>query len=212
MSEQRMALGLIGRKLGMTQIYGDDGSYIPVTVVKAGPCFVTQVKSLEKDGYRAVQIGFEEAKAGRLNRPRLGHLGELPPLTVLREFRLPAEGSFSLGDRLTVEQFEAGEMLAVTGTSKGKGFAGVMKRHGFRGGKRTHGQSDRPRHAGSIGAGTSPSRVFRGTRMAGRMGGERVTVKNIKVVGADPDRNLLLLEGAVPGPNGGVLLLGRVKR
>ena len=107
-----MALGLIGRKLGMTQIYGDDGSYIPVTVVKAGPCFVTQVKSLEKDGYRAVQIGFEEAKAGRLNRPRLGHLGELPPLTVLREFRLSAEGSFTLGDRLTVEQFEAGEMLA----------------------------------------------------------------------------------------------------
>lgn len=200
-----MAVGIIGRKLGMTQVFDYEGRAIGVTVIEAGPCHVTQVRSVERDGYQAVQLGFGPGKDRRLTRAQRGHLGSLPPYRVLREFRVSDVPGLNLGDEVRVDAFTPGDCVDVTGTSKGKGFAGVVKRHGFRGGPRTHGQSDRLRAPGSIGAGTSPSRVFKGTRMAGRMGGERVTVKNLRLVQVDPERNLLVVDGAVPGPPNGIV-------
>lgn len=202
-----MIVGLIGEKLGMTHIFDVNGHYTPVTVVKAGPCFVTQIKSPETDGYSAVQIGYREVKAEKLSDPEAGHLKNSLPLRLLREFRVDGQTGLSVGDRLGIEQFREGQELAITATSKGKGFAGVMKRHGFKGGPRTHGQSDRNRAPGSIGAGTTPGRVYKGMRMAGRMGNERVTVRGVKVVRLDPERGLVLLKGAVPGRKGGIVLL-----
>jgi large subunit ribosomal protein L3 len=269
-----MLSGILGRKVGMTQIFGPDGTAVPVTVIEAGPCVVTQVKTGGKDGYEAVQLGFGEAK--RATRPILGHLGHSLPLTprqrrkqqqeqakarqrarqqresteesetgseteadeaeaagettaaanqprasrrrrgagkslgpfrVLREVKV-LDGEFpAVGEVINVGMFRQGEEVDIIGTSKGKGFAGVMKRHGFRGGPRTHGQSDRARAPGSIGPGTTPGRVFKGTRMAGRMGGERVTIKALLVAQADPERNLLLVRGSVPGANGGLLMI-----
>ena len=267
--------------MGMTQIFGPSGAVIPVTIIEAGPCTVTQVKTEANDGYEAVQLGFETIKLKHTTRPMLGHLGHelkptdrqrreqqrdqqkarqkarqqrraaetaetagateteadeaeqtasaeagattsatakggarrrgsarkaLGPFAVLREVRvvgaLPA-----VGDEVTVDMFAEGEEVDIIGTSKGKGFAGVMKRHGFRGGPRTHGQSDRARRPGSIGPGTTPGRVYKGTRMAGRMGNERVTVKALLIVQADAERNLLVVKGSVPGPNGGIVLI-----
>ena len=202
-----MSLGLIGRKVGMTHVYDGDGRYIPVTAVRAGPCYVTQIKSMEADGYSAVQIGFEDAAADKLNRPEAGHLAGSQPLKVLREFRSKETVDLSVGDRLTVELFTVGAEIAVTGTSKGKGFAGTVKRHGFRGGPRTHGQSDRVRAPGSIGAGTSPGKVFKGQKMAGQMGNARVTTRGLKVIRLDTERDVLLIKGAVPGKNGGLVIL-----
>ncbi len=202
-----MSLGLIGRKLGMTHVYDGDGRYTPVTVIRAGPCFVTQIKSVESDGYSAVQVGFEEAGDGKLNQPEAGHLAGSRPLRVLREFRSSEIADVEVGDRLSVEQFEAGDKIAVTGTSKGKGFAGTVKRYGFRGGPRTHGQSDRLRAPGSIGAGTFPGKVFKGQKMAGHMGSSRVTTSGLQVVRLDTERDLLLIKGAVPGRNGGLVVL-----
>ncbi len=202
-----MGFGLIGRKLGMTQIYDSDGRFTPVTVVRAGPCFVTQIKSVDSDGYSAVQVGFEDAGSRGLNQPEAGHLAASQPLKVLREFRVEEASGINVGDRLSVEQFETGDKVAVTGISKGKGFAGTVKRHGFRGGPRTHGQSDRLRAPGSIGAGTTPGKVFKGQKMAGQMGNARVTVNGLRVVRADAERDLLLIKGAVPGKNGGLVIL-----
>jgi large subunit ribosomal protein L3 len=189
----------------MTQVFNERGEAVPVTVIEAGPCYVTQVKSMETDGYDAVQLGFGLAR--RVNRPERGHLKTLPPLQHLREWRTRQAGEFQVGQKLDVSIFGPGERVHVVGTSKGKGFQGVMKRHGFAGGPRTHGQSDRPRAPGSIGAGTTPGRVVKGLRMAGHMGNERVTIKNLEVVRTDPERNLLLLRGAVPGWREGLLMI-----
>src|SRR5919108_2868529 len=200
---------IIGRKLGMTQIFGDDGSRVPLTVIEAGPCPVTQVKSAERDGYDAVQLGFGAAKPKALNRPLLGHLKKAgaPPVRHLHEFS-PAElgGELSTGDVVTVDSFEAGQVVRVTGTSKGKGYAGTIRRHNFKRGPKSHG-SHNIRQPGSIGAAAYPARVFKGLRMSGHMGAETVTQRGIQVVDRDPERNLLLLRGAVPGAVGGIVIV-----
>ncbi len=205
-----MLQGIIGRKLGMTQIYRDSGEAEAVTAVEAGPCIVIQVKTAAKEGYNAVQLGFGEAK--RLKSPQRGHLKELGQFRYLREFRVDDAEAVEVGDRVDVSLFKEGDLVDVTGVSKSKGFAGVVKRHHFAGGPKTHGQSDRHRHPGSIGATTSPGRVFKGMRMAGRMGGERVTARHLEVFEADPERNLLLLKGAVPGDKNGLLLIRKSSR
>lgn len=207
-----MIEGLLGRKVGMTQVFTEDGRVVPVTVVEAGPCYVTQIRTVEKDGYQAVQIGFGAAK--KLTSPERGHLkkASLPDLRFLRELRVSDLSEVEIGQKLDASVFRAGQMVDVVGTSKGKGFAGVVKRHHFRGGPRTHGQSDRERAPGSSGSTTTPGRVLKGTRRAGQMGNERVTVQNLQVVEADPERNLLLLKGAVPGAPNGLLLIQRAKK
>ena len=259
-----MLSGLLGRKVGMTQVFGPNGTVIPVTVIEAGPCVVTQIKTVAQDGYEAVQIGFEQATLKNIPRPELGHLGhklpllkaqrkrlqeyqqkhgkkssdeeteeekpekqvakllrvqenrqrrsgpELGPFKVLREVGLQAGVStdgLELGKTFDASLFSVGESVDIVGTSKGKGFQGGVKRHGFGGGPKTHGQSDRTRAPGSIGSGTTPGRVLKGTRMAGHMGNERVTLKKLQVVQADPERNLLLVKGSVPGANGGLLVI-----
>jgi large subunit ribosomal protein L3 len=194
----------------MTQVFEAGGIATGVTVIEAGPCIVTQVKSVENDGYRGVQLGWEEVKEDRLTQPERGHLRKkkLPLVRHLREVDVDESGDNpKLGDRLDVSLFAAGEVIDVIGTSKGKGFAGVMKRHNFRGGKRTHGQSDRQRHPGSIGPGSTPGRVFKGTRMAGRMGNARVTVQNLRIVSIDAERNLIMVKGAVPGPTNSMVIV-----
>lgn len=259
-----MLSGLLGRKVGMTQVFGPNGTVIPVTVIEAGPCVVTQIKTVAQDGYEAVQIGFEQAYMKSATRPELGHLGhklpllkaqrkrlqeyqqkhgkkssegeesaekpdqqvakllkvqenrqrrpgpEVGPFKVLREVGL--QGGIStegleLGKTFDASLFKEGESIDIIGTSKGKGFAGGVKRHGFAGGPKTHGQSDRHRAPGSIGSGTTPGRVLKGTRMAGHMGHERVTLKKLQVIQADPERNLILVKGSVPGANGGLLMI-----
>src|SRR5579883_612755 len=276
-----MLSGLLGRKVGMTQVFGENGAVIPVTVIEAGPCVVTQIKTVAHDGYEAVQIGFEQKRLKSATRPELGHLGhslpllkaqrkrlqayqqehgskktdedaaeeseaptapannekkdkqiqkllkvqknrqrrpgpELGPFKVLREVRLQDGTSpekLELGARFDAGLFKVGEEVDIVGTSKGKGFQGGVKRHGFGGGPKTHGQSDRTRAPGSIGSGTTPGRVLKGTRMAGRMGNDRVTIKSLQVIQADPERNLLLVKGSVPGANGGLLMIKKhVKR
>ena len=270
-----MLSGLLGRKVGMTQVFGENGTAIPVTVIEAGPCIITQIKTTARDGYEAVQIGFEQARLKSVTRPELGHLGhslpllkaqrkrlqtyqqqqrgkkvtgeeaegkeqtetasaegekdkqiekllkvqqnrqrrpgpELGPFRVLREVALQegaALENLELGSKIDASLFVAGESVDIVGTSKGKGFQGGVKRHGFRGGPKTHGQSDRTRAPGSIGSGTTPGRVLKGTRMAGRMGNERVTAKKLEVIQADPERNLLVVKGSVPGANGGLLMI-----
>jgi large subunit ribosomal protein L3 len=264
-----MLSGLLGRKVGMTQVFGPNGTVIPVTVIEAGPCFVTQIKTTAHDGYEAVQIGFEQTRLKGATRPELGHLGhslpllkgqrkrlqtyqqeqrgkkaaeetdaeeaavatkdkqiqkllkvsqnrqrrpgpELGPFKVLREVDLQAGTGLEdieLGSKVDASLFMAGEAVDIVGTSKGKGFQGGVKRHGFRGGPKTHGQSDRTRAPGSIGSGTTPGRVLKGTRMAGHMGNARVTMKKLQVIQADPERNLLLVKGSVPGAVGGLLMI-----
>src|SRR4030042_1520690 len=199
-----MIEGLICRKVGMTQLFQDDGEVV-VTAIEAGPCFVIQVKTEAKDGYNAVQLGFGEAKL--LNSPEKGHLKEIGQFKHLREFSVDDVNSVQAGQKIDVDMFKPGDLLDVTGISKGKGFAGVVKRHHFAGGPKTHGQSDRHRAPGSIGATTSPGRVWKGLRMAGHMGGERVTVRGLKVIKADPERNLLLVKGAIPGNKNGLLMI-----
>jgi len=203
-----MIQGLIGRKLGMTQIFDDTGVVHPVTVVECGPNVVTQIKTNEKDGYEAIQLGFGLDK--RLNKPEQGHRRASGFMSrTLRE--LPAENvsEFEIGKVLKADTFENGEIVDVTGTSKGRGFQGGVKRHGFHGGPKTHGQSDRHRAPGSIGSSATPGRVFKGLRMAGHMGDERVTVQNLKVLRVDPERNLLLIQGSVPGAINGIVLVRR---
>lgn len=206
--------GLLGKKLGMTQIFDDQGEVVPVTVIEAGPCYVTQKKTLERDGYAAVQLGFEQVDRKRTNKPQFGHVSknDLPPLRHLREFRVSDHSDLSEGQKLDVGLFETGDRVDVMGTSKGKGFAGVMKRHGFGGGPKTHGQSDRWRAPGAISSGSTPGRVHKGLRMAGRLGGDRVTVQNLEVVLVDPERNLLAVKGAVPGARGGLLIIREARK
>jgi len=273
-----MLNALLGRKVGMTQVFGPNGTVIPVTVIEAGPCIVTQIKTVANDGYEAVQIGFEQTTLKNVTRPALGHLGhslpllraqrrrlqayqqeqraksktqsataegseqaettsedapekkdkqiekllrvqekrqrrpgpELGPFKVLREVELQsgvASEKIELGKQFDASLFTAGESVDIVGTSKGKGFQGGVKRHGFAGGPKTHGQSDRTRAPGSIGSGTTPGRVLKGTRMAGHMGNARVTAKKLQVIQSDPERNLLLVKGSVPGANGGLLMI-----
>jgi large subunit ribosomal protein L3 len=262
-----MLSALLGRKVGMTQVFGPNGIVIPVTVIEAGPCVVTQIKTVARDGYEAVQIGFEQTTTKNVTRPQLGHLGhrlpllkaqrkrlqtyqqeqrktkpegeegtaeakrpdkqiqkllkvqenrqrrpgpELGPFKVLREVSLQEGAStekLELGTQFDAGIFKDGESVDIVGTSKGKGFQGGVKRHGFGGGPKTHGQSDRTRAPGSIGSGTTPGRVLKGTRMAGQMGNARVTAKKLQVIQADPERNLLVVKGSVPGANGGLLMI-----
>jgi large subunit ribosomal protein L3 len=203
-----MLKGLIGRKIGMTQIFDETGAAVPVTLIEAGPCYVTQVRLPETEGYAAVQLGFGETRTKHLTSGELGHLkkNELPPLRFLREFRVK-EAGLQAGDKVTVDVFGVGEHVDVIGTSKGKGFAGVVKRYHFAGGPKSHGGSDRLRAPGSSGSTTTPGRVYKGTRRAGHMGHERVTSQSLKVVLVDVERNLLGVRGAVPGPRGGLVMI-----
>lgn len=203
-----MIEGLLGRKIGMTQVFSSSGEAVPVTVIEVGPCVVTQVRNQDRDGYEAVQIGFGEVKAKSLTKPEQGHLAKAGRLVrYLREFQADNIEEHEVGQVLTVELFQPGQIIDVTGTSKGRGFQGVVKRHGFSGGPKTHGQSDRWRAPGSIGAGTDPGRVWKGTRMAGRMGNRRVTVQNLQVVEVLADRHILLVKGSVPGAKNGLLMV-----
>ncbi len=209
--------GIIGKKVGMTQIFDDSGNVIPVTVLEAGPCYVTQVRTAERDGYTAVQLGFGQTKPQRLTRGQLGHLqrNNLPALRYLREFRIRnGDVDVEEGQEINADIFEVGDRVDVIGKSKGRGFAGTVKRHHFRGGPKTHGQSDRLRAPGSAGAGSTPGRVPKGRRMAGHMGSERVTIQNLEVVVVDPDKHLIAVRGSVPGASGGIVILkpARVRR
>jgi len=206
--------GILGRKVGMTQIFDERGEVIPVTVIEAGPCFVTQIKTEERDGYTAIQLGFEETKPQRLTKGQLEHLRKkhLPPLRYLREIRLSNIEDYEEGQKITVGIFEEGELVDVTGTSKGRGFAGGIKRHGFKRQPKTHGQSDRERAPGAASSGTRVGHVRKGKRMAGHMGNVRVTVQNLRVVKVDPERNLLVVKGAVPGPKKGLLLIKEARK
>jgi len=201
-----MTIGLIGRKVGMTQIFQADGTMIPVSVVIVEPNTVTRLRTPARDGYSAVQLGVEES--GKLNKPEMGQLKNLPKVSVIREFRLDADGTdaYTVGQKLDVTLFAAGDIVNVTGVSKGKGFSGHIKRHHFKRGPKTHG-SDHHRAPGSIGPGTTPGRVYKGMRMAGHMGDARATVKQLRVVRTDAERNLLLVKGAVPGSPNGLLLV-----
>jgi len=205
---------ILGKKAGMTQVFNENGEAIPVTVIEAGPCYVTQVKTLEKDGYDAVQLGFEEVKPQRLSGGERGHLkrSKLPALRNLREFLLRPDEEIEEGQRILVDVFEVGDQVDVVGFSKGRGFAGAVKRYGFRGGPKTHGQSDRHRAPGSIGATADPGRVWKGKRMPGRMGGARVTAQNLRVEVVDPERNLLAVRGSVPGAKGGLLMIKQARK
>jgi len=200
--------GLLGKKLGMTSVFDEAGHVVPCTVIEAGPCYVAQVKTRDRDGYDAVQLGYGEKAERLVRKPLRGHYAKagLKPIRILREFISNGGAEFQPGQEIKVDKvFVKGDVVSVIGTSKGRGFQGVVKRHHFGGGSRTHGQSDRERAPGSIGSSSYPSRVFKGMRMAGRMGGERITVKNLMVVGVIPDSNLLLLKGSVPGAINGYL-------
>src|SRR5512141_736041 len=207
-----MLKGLIGKKIGMTQIFDDKGVAHPVTIIEAGPCYVTQVRLPERDGYAAVQLGFGEIHPKKLASGELGHLkaNGLSPVKFLREFR--TKETPNVGDKLTVEIFNVGENVDVMGTSKGKGFAGTVKRHHFKGGKKTHGQSDRHRAPGSNGSGTTPGRVFKNSRGAGHMGSERVTVQALKIVLVETERNLIGIHGAVAAGKGGLVVIKEARK
>ncbi len=201
-----MSVGILGTKLGMTQVFDEEGKAIPVTVVQAGSCTVTQIKTKHTDGYTAVQIGYKEVRPKTLNKPELGHLAKssAPPLRHLREYRLSDTSEFELGQAVSADIFTVGQIVDVSGTSIGRGFAGYQKRHNFKRGPMAHGSKNH-RAPGSTGAGTTPGRTFPGKRMAGRLGGDRVTIRKLQVVRVDPDRNLLLIKGAVPGKPGALL-------
>jgi large subunit ribosomal protein L3 len=206
---------ILGRKVGMMQLFDETGEVIPVTVIEVGPCYVTQIKTEERDGYRAIQLGFEETKPKRLTKGQQGHLqrGGLPMLRHLREVLVKDEtSSYQLGQEIVVDVFKVGERVDVVGQSKGRGFAGTIKRHGFHRQPKTHGQSDRERAPGSVGATTGIGRVFKGKRMSGRMGTARVTSENLLVAVVDPERNLLAVRGSVPGPKGGLVLVKEARK
>lgn len=210
-----MVNGIIGKKIGMTQIYQEDGTAVPVTVIKAGPCVVVQRKTASKDGYDAVQLGLvEEKPPKKVNKPMRGHFAKagVPPTRILREFRLEDEAEAPhVGDHVLVDQFAPGDLVHVVGTTKGRGFAGFIKRHRFAGGEATHGSMFH-RRPGSIGASSFPSRVWPGQRMAGHMGTARQTIKNLRVMHVDPEKHLLVVKGSVPGPNGGYVLIKKARR
>lgn len=204
-----MQKGLIGKKIGMTQIFDDNGNVIPVTVVEAGPCTVVQKKTVENDGYEAVQVGFGEVKISCVNKPQAGHFkkADVAPKKVLKEFRLADTSALNVGDILKADVFAVGDRVDVVGTSKGKGTAGAIKRWNFSRLKETHGSGPVARHAGSLGACSDPSRVFKGKKLAGHLGAERVTVQNLDIVKVDAENNLIAVKGAIPGPKGGIVVL-----
>lgn len=219
--------GLLGIKVGMTQLFDKTGAAVPVTIIQAGPCFVTQVKNQDGDGYNAIQVGFGETSEKRLSGGQKGHLallrrnkkhpnrnssGNIPAVRYLREFRVENSGEYSVGQQLTVAQFAAGDMVDVTGKSKGRGYTGVIKRWGFSGGPKTHGQSDRWRAPGSVSAASGTGHVFKGKKMAGRSGNARKTIQNLQVMRIDSERNLIAIKGAIPGAKGGLVIIrGAVK-
>jgi large subunit ribosomal protein L3 len=202
--------GIIGKKIGMTQVFRDNGKMEAVTLIEAGPCTITQIKTADKEGYNAVQLGFGQAK--KLTKAEQGHIKELGKFKHLREFKIADPKSVKVGDKVDVSVFQAGDVVSVAGISKGKGFAGVVKRYHFKGGPKTHGQSDRTRAPGAIGATTTPGRVLKGLRMAGHMGVERVTVRRLEVFKTDPSKNMLLVRGAVPGNRDGLLLISKTTK
>lgn len=204
-----MKKGLIGKKIGMTQIFDEAGNVIPVTVVEAGPCTVTQIKTVENDGYQAVQVGFGDVKVSRVNKPMKGHFdkADVAPKKTLKEFRLDSIDGIEVGNILKVDTFEVGEIVDVKGTSKGHGTAGAIKRWNFSRLRMTHGTGPNHRHAGSLGACSSPSRVFKGKKMAGHYGHETVTVQNLKIAKVDAENNLIAIKGAIPGPKGGIVVI-----
>tara|TARA_Y100001970_G_scaffold208746_1_gene254437 strand:+ start:15661 stop:16554 length:894 start_codon:yes stop_codon:yes gene_type:complete len=203
---------ILGTKLGMTQIFSDNGTVYPATVIQAGPCNITQIKTIEKDGYSALQIGYLDSKESKQNKPSMGHFKRCnsKPKKHLKEFRYNNFEGIELGDEINLSQFSIGDLLQVTGYSKGRGFAGHMKRHNFSGGRASHGKNSVMRKAGSVGAGTSPGRVWKGTRMAGRMGNDKVTVKNLEIIKMDSENNLLFVNGSIPGPNNNILYISKV--
>ena len=202
-----MKKAILGKKLGMTQIFDANGLVIPVTVVEAGPCFVTQVKTMENDGYSAVQVGFEDIKENLVNKPLMGQFkkAEVSAKRYVKEFKLDNAEEYKKGDKITCDIFTEGELVDVTGTSKGHGYTGAMKRWTFGGMRATHGPGPIPRHLGSIGSNTFPGKVFKGKKMAGNWGHETVTVQNLKIVKVDTDRNVILVKGAIPGPKGSLV-------
>lgn len=204
-----MKKGLIGKKIGMTQIFDEAGNVIPVTVVEAGPCTVTQIKTVENDGYQAVQVGFGDVKVSRVNKPMKGHFdkADVAPKKTLKEFRLESIDGIEVGNILKADTFEVGEIVDVKGTSKGHGTAGAIKRWNFSRLRMTHGTGPNHRHAGSLGACSSPSRVFKGKKMAGHYGHETVTVQNLKISKVDAENNLIAIKGAIPGPKGGIVVI-----
>ena len=204
-----MKKGLIGKKIGMTQIFDEAGNVIPVTVVEAGPCTVTQIKTVENDGYQAVQVGFGDVKVSRVNKPMKGHFdkADVAPKKTLKEFRLESIDGIEVGNILKADTFEVGEIVDVKGTSKGHGAAGAIKRWNFSRLRMTHGTGPNHRHAGSLGACSSPSRVFKGKKMAGHYGHETVTVQNLKIAKVDAENNLIAIKGAIPGPKGGIVVI-----
>lgn len=202
-----MRSALLGKKVGMTSVYDNNGERVPCTVVEAGPCYVTTVRSEDRDGYNAIQLGYGEVDKNKINKPLKGQFEKAgtEALRHLKEFKNP-DTEYKIGDKITVQEFTPGDIVRVSGTSKGRGFQGVMKRHNFGGvGMQTHGQKDRQRHPGSIGQSSYPSKVMKGMKMAGRMGGERVTIKNLEVVDIIPDQNLILIKGSVPGAQNSLL-------
>ncbi len=204
-----MKKGLIGKKIGMTQIFDENGKVIPVTVVEAGPCTVTQIKTMDNDGYEAVQVGFGDVKVSRVNKPMKGHFdkADVAPKKTLKEFRLDSIEGIEVGNILKADIFEVGEIVDVKGTSKGHGTAGAIKRWNFSRLRMTHGTGPNHRHAGSLGACSSPSRVFKGKKMAGHYGHETVTVQNLKIAKVDAENNLIAIKGAIPGPKGGIVVI-----
>ena len=204
-----MKKGMLGKKLGMTQLFDERGNIVPVTVVEAGPCVITQKKTVENDGYNSVQIGFGELKAHKVTKPLKGHFakGDVAPKRFLREFRLDNIDDVNVGDILKADLFEIGDCVDVIGKSKGKGTAGTIKRYGFSRLKMTHGTGPVARHQGSLGACSSPSRVFKGKKLPGRMGAVRVTVQNLDIIKVDPENNIIAIKGAIPGPRGGMVLI-----
>jgi len=202
--------GLLGKKVGMTRFFDETGASVPATLVEVGPCTVVQIKTSKKDGYNAVQLGFTDGKKKHMTKPMMGHFqkAKVEPKRILREFK-DFEVEVKLGDELKVDQFSEGELVKITGCSKGKGFAGVMKRHGFSGGPKSHGQSDRARAPGSIGQSAYPKRVFKGIRMGGRMGNERKTIKNLEILKVLADRNMLLVKGSIPGSRNSLIEIKR---
>ena len=204
-----MQKGIIGKKIGMTQIFDENGKVVPVTVVEAGPCVVSQKKTVENDGYAAVQIGFGDLKAHKVKKPMAGHFAKanVAPKRTLRELRFDDIDAYNVGDLVKADVFAAGDKVDVTGTSKGKGYAGVIKRWNFQRLKESHGSGPVARHGGSIGSCSDPSRVYPGKKMAGHLGSERVTVQNLQVVKVDAENNLIAIKGAIPGPNGGTVVI-----
>lgn len=209
-----MKKGLIGKKIGMTQIFDEKGNVIPVTVVEAGPCAVVQKKTAENDGYKAVQLGYGDQKAQRVNKPMKGHFakGDVAPKKVLKEFRFEDIDAMNVGDILKADVFECGDKIDVIGTSKGKGTAGAIKRWNFSRLKETHGTGPVARHAGSLGACSDPSRVYKGKKLAGHLGAERVTIQNLTVAKVDVENNLIAIKGAIPGPKGGIVVIADAKK